>query len=156
MQTFAALAVLAEAGAQVGGLLGQDIDFLLLVRDPRIQGGDPVAEVGKILVGLANPSVQVDGPLPQLAQLALARQDAGLGVMGADGQCAVRFEQFALEGDQPVAAGVGGDGPGRRQVADDEGSPQKLGRQVGQFRAVAGDQLIGGGHHTGVSGCPFR
>ena len=40
---------------------------------------------------------------PQVAQLALARHDAGLGVVRADRQGAVRFQQLALAGDEAIS-----------------------------------------------------
>ena len=81
-----------QPAAQIGGLFRQHFDGLLLSRVLRLQGGQALAQVEQVLLGVGDALVERGDPLPQLAQFALARQDAALAVVRADGEGAVRLQ----------------------------------------------------------------
>ena len=155
MQAVAALAVLAKPPAQVGRLLRQDIDRFLQGHGLAIEPGDALTQIAKIALGFRQAALQLHHLLAQFAQLALARQDAGLRVMRADGYRAVGIEHLSLQGDEAMAAGVPGDGAGRIQVPDDQRLAKQLCRQIAQLRMLAGDQVLCQGHDPGVGGHAF-
>src|SRR5262249_23184832 len=97
VQARAPLPVLADPRAQVRLLFGEHVDFDLLRRDAAVALADALAQRVKLAFDFADAPVQRHALLAHLPRLALTRQDAGLGVVRADGQGAVGFEQLTLE-----------------------------------------------------------
>ena len=133
----AALAVLADARTQVGRLLGQHVDLLLAVLGPIVEQRQRLAQIDQVAVQFGQAAIQVGDLFAQFAQFALARQNAGLGVMRADRQRAVRFQQFAAQRDEAMARRCASECAGRREIADDQRAASKLRGQIGQFGMVA-------------------
>ena len=114
-----------------------------------VELGHALAQLGQVLLRLGNAAVQVRDLLAQFAQLAFARQDAGLGVVRADGQRAVRLEQFALQRDEAKAAvwAAMARAAARSRTMSVRPSNWPASRSA---RDVAGDHLLRRGDHAGV------
>ncbi len=157
VQAGAPLLVLADARTEVGRLFRQHVDFDLLRRRLRVEPGHALAQVAEVAVQFRQAQVEDRDLFTEVAQLALARQDAGLRVVGADGHGAVDFHQLSLERDAAEA----GDRPGQRsrcgQVADDQRAAEQARRQVGETQVVTthhalrrGDDAMRGNRGRGV------
>ena len=143
VQPLPAFAMPLQTIAQVAGLFGQHVDLFLLLGQGDVEPFAQIAQLGQVLLDVGQTRVELGHLFLEFEQFAAARKNAGLGVMGADGQRAVRFEQFALQGHEAKAGSVGGDGLGGGQIADDQRAAQKLARQIGQLRMIAGNHLLG-------------
>ena len=108
--------------------------------DRGVQGVGPAAEVGLLGLHRGDAGVEVGDLFAQVAQFALAGQDAGLGVRRADGQRAVGFEQFAGPGDEPATRGA----PARPRAAARSSTMQDVSEelvgQAGEFGVVADER----------------
>ena len=113
VQALAALAVLADARAQVGRLLGQHVDFLLLLLGLR-RRSRPCARAGR--PGRAR-SRRCGGPGRPPARAARAARSCATGCRSRRGACRPSACRPApavrLQRDEAVAGGQGGDGAGR-------------------------------------------
>src|SRR5262249_20909661 len=108
------------------------------------------AKAGQIAVRFGDAPIEAGDLLEQLAQLALAGENAGLAVKGAHRDRAVRFQQLSSQGDEAKAGDVSGEIAGRGQVADDERPAQKLRGKVRQLGMFAGDKLYGMGNQARI------
>ena len=70
----------------------------------------------------------------------------------AHGQGAVGFEQGPVERDETQAGDALGDRPGRDEIVDEERAAQQQGRQIGQLRMIAGDDLLRRRDQAGMIG----
>src|SRR5262249_6143377 len=128
VQALAPLPVLADARAQVRLLLGEHVDLALLRLDAAVALADALAQRDEVAFDVGDAPVRRGGLLPQFAQLALARQDAGLGVVRTDRQRAVSLQQFAPERHAAAVRAQRGDGPRGGEVAHDQGAAQEARR----------------------------
>src|SRR5438309_49009 len=128
----AALAVLDDARPQVRRLFTENIDFLLRLFNLPVEGRDTFARLSQLRFGGRACLIQPGNLIAQLAQLALAGQDPRLGVVRSDRQRAVGFEHLALERDEAIATGKGGELTGGIEIADQQGLAEKLSGQVSE------------------------
>ncbi len=81
-----------DARSQVGRLLSQDGDLILLLLERGVRIFQLVAQRLPGVFGFGDALIQVAQLLAQLAPFTFARQNTGLGMMRADGQSAVGFQ----------------------------------------------------------------
>ena len=151
VQSLALVALPLDAGMQVGGLLGQNFDLFLVIAQAGCRSGRcDSRRAGQFVLGDGSAALERGQLLAQFAQFAFAGQDAGRPRKRADRHRAVRLEQLTRERDEAKALGMFGKLPAPGQIAHDQRPAQKLGRQVGQLGMLAGDQLHGRGHKSGL------
>ena len=75
------------------------------------------------------------------AQFTLPRQNAGLGVMTADGQSTIRFQQFSTQRDKSITAGMNSHLTRGFKIANNNRMMQKLRGKTGQSGIIRGNQF---------------
>ncbi len=145
VQASAFFAMLADAGAHFAGLIHQIGDPLLQEENWFLHRFDLIALGGVLLLGVDDHQVDIDRLLPQFAEFAFSRQDAAFGVVGADGECAIRLQEFAVIRDKAQTRGTGTrrQFARGRQVRYDANVRQQLRRQAGQFGRFTADENVG-------------
>ena len=138
------LAQLAELLALAGGplldlagLAGEHPDLGVGRLDRAAGGVGPAAEFGQLDLGGGHLGREGAGLGAEVAQLALAGDEADLGGRRADGEGAVRFEQFAGAGDESEPGVCGGEPAGVGEVVGEQDVAEQ---PVGEPGQVAGDE----------------
>ena len=92
VQALPTILMALDTRAQIGRLFSEDGDFFLALRNRVFYGLQLIAQGLAGAFSIGNAPVEFAELFAQLAPFALAREDSGLRVMGADGQRAVRFQ----------------------------------------------------------------
>ena len=126
VQSFAALATLADSRAKIRRLLRRGINLLLQRAGAPFEPRHLLPQRSQSALGIANLFLHLRALEAQFAELAFPRQDAGLSVVSADRERAVCFQELTLKSDEAIAACLRSYRSGRAHVTDDEGLPEEL------------------------------
>ena len=120
VQTLPALAMPFDPATEISALLGEHGRLLLAFAQRAFLAVESGATGGQLCLGGGEAGVQLGEARFEIGQLAAPRQEAGVGVVFAHGQGAVRFEQGAIQRDEAQTRHPFGDRTGRGEDRERE------------------------------------